>query len=251
MKIFEIILLFVFVTFMYSCSDKSITKQENSEKAINENYSQEIFLEYFEKVDMIYSIEYYKEEIFKDQANHRSATIEELENNILSISSMVIIDNIIPNFLTFLVTWSDIRGYIYYLYTFDNNQKIFNRHFLNFLRLPRNHREKLMEKIPGQIIENELISIGDFNNDGINEILSYSWHQNIGYVFSVYGFCFVECNIVEFCKVPVHINFDNPFPSVEYIGNGFRILEIIDEDSYDLAWNNYLWNNNMRKYIKE
>jgi hypothetical protein len=49
----------------------------------------------------------------------------------------------------------------------------------------------------------------------------------------------------------VFINYETPFPSVEYIENGFKILEVIDEEYMDLAWNNYLWNKNIGKYIKE
>ena len=251
MKLHWFIIIFLFIIFIYSCTNKNIDRHKNTKNMINGNHSQALTFQPFEKVEMIYPIEYYKEEIFKDQANYRNTTINELEKNILSISSMVIIENIIPNLLTFLVTWSDIRGYIYYFYTFDENQKIFNRHFCGFLRLPRTHRQKLMENIPGKIIEDELISIGDFNGDGINEILSYAWYPNIGDVFTIYGFCFIENTIINLCQVPVFINYENPFSSVEYIGNGFRILEIIDEKVMDLAWSEYTWNNNIKKYIRK
>jgi hypothetical protein len=53
------------------------------------------------------------------------------------------------------------------------------------------------------------------------------------------------------CLVPVFINYDNPFPSVEYIGNGFKILETIEEDYLELSWNNYIWNTEIEKYIKQ
>jgi hypothetical protein len=37
---------------------------------------------------------------------------------------------------------------------------------------------------------------------------------------------------------------------VEYIGNGFRILEVVDDEDMELTWNNYIWNIERRKYLK-
>jgi len=36
------------------------------------------------------------------------------------------------------------------------------------------------------------------------------------------------------------------------IENGFKILEIINEEknALDLAWNNYIWDINVMKYVK-
>jgi hypothetical protein len=51
--------------------------------------------------------------------------------------------------------------------------------------------------------------------------------------------------------VPVFINFENPFPSVEYIADGFKILEMVDEETMDSQWNNYKWDKNIRKYTNE
>jgi hypothetical protein len=55
----------------------------------------------------------------------------------------------------------------------------------------------------------------------------------------------------ELCLVPVYINYYDPFPSVEYIGNGFKILEIIDDEYAELEWKKYMWDNKIRKYIIE
>ena len=241
------VFLLMFLFILISCKNKVI------ENVAEDNDFQLLFLESNNKAEMIYPIEYYKEKISINYANYHKGTIEDLNKNLLNISAINKIDNIIPNLLTFLVKWSDIRSYTYIFYSFDENQNIINRHFCNFKRLPNLHRKVLMEKLTGEKIEDELISIGDFNNDGINEILSYAWQQNIGDVFSVYGFNIVTCEIEEFCLVPVFINYDDPFPSVEYIENGFRILEIVNEEnnSLELAWNNYIWDNNIMKYIKK
>ncbi len=47
------------------------------------------------------------------------------------------------------------------------------------------------------------------------------------------------------------INYDNPFPSVEYIEKGFKILEIIDEEPIELQWENYVWEEDIEKYIRQ
>jgi hypothetical protein len=108
-----------------------------------------------------------------------------------------------------------------------------------------------MGKLSGNILEYGTISVNDFNNDGENEIAVYSFYKNIGNIFCVYGFNNVENELEELCLVSVLINYETPFSSVEYIENGFKILEIIDEEYMDLAWNNYIWNENIGKYIKE
>jgi len=108
-----------------------------------------------------------------------------------------------------------------------------------------------MEKLSGNILDYGAVSIGDFNNDGNIEIALYSFYKNIGDVFCVYGFNSVENELEELCLVPVFINYYNPFPSAEYIGNGFRILEVVDDDPLELTWNNYVWNIERRKYIKQ
>ena len=90
MKLHWVIILFLFIILVYSCTNKNTDRHKNTENMVIGNHSQALTFQPFEKVEMIYPIEYYKEEIFRDQANYRNATIDELEKNILSISSMVI-----------------------------------------------------------------------------------------------------------------------------------------------------------------
>jgi hypothetical protein len=201
------------------------------------------FSQAFNQPEMVYGIEYYKTEIIK----YRNFFDERQE--IVAIEK---IDNIIPDLLCFLVCWDDnLKGYIYELYTFTKNQEIINKYMVGFGPLIRSYRNILMGNLPGNKIEHELISFGDFNNDGNNEILSYSFYVNKGYVFVVFGYDIVEKDFVHTCLTPVFINFENPFPSVEYNGTGFKILEIVDEEPMELQWNNYKWDKNIMKYIKE
>jgi hypothetical protein len=211
--------------------------------SFSKNLDHNNFSQYFNQPEMIYDIEYYKTEIIKYRnffdERQKMAAIEK-------------IDNIIPDLLCFLVCWDDnLKGYIYELYTFTENQEIINKYMVGYGPMIRSYRNILMENLPGSKIEHELISFGDFNNDGNNEILSYSFYVNKGYVFTIFGYDIARKNFVHTCLVPVFINFENPFPSVEYTAGGFKILEVVDEETMDLQWNNYKWDEDIRKYTNE
>jgi hypothetical protein len=61
----------------------------------------------------------------------------------------------------------------------------------------------------------------------------------------------MDNDFVQICLVPVYINFEKPFAPVEYIENGFRILEIVDTEYSELAWNEYTYDVNIGKYMKK
>jgi hypothetical protein len=198
---------------------------------------------YEDQPEMIYDISYYKNKIIE----YRDFFDERQE-----VSSIIEINNVIPGLLSFLVCWNDnLKGYIYELYTFDSNQNILDNYLVGYGPFLHQYRDTLMNKLPGHKIENELISFGYFLNDRFTSIVSYSLYPNIGYVFSVYGYNVVEGDFVQTCLVPIFINFEEPFSPVEYIGNGFRVLEIADNEYLELAWNEYIWDMNTKKYIKK
>ena len=242
---------------LISCSKNVTERTEN--KIVNSSYL-DIFLERNqEKPEMIYPIEYYKNAILDFQKivaeRRRINTIEK-------------IDNIIPGLLCFLVGYDDFnvgrgegfdiisnappRGNFFGLYSFDKNQNIVNEYQVGFRNYLDGIRNILLEKIPGNKLEYGLISYGDFNNDGINLITSIYLHPpQYEYVFSVFGYDTVKNDFVPILLVPVYIHFEQPYPPVEYIGNGFRILEITEEDPLELSWNNYVRDKNTGKYHKE
>ena len=224
----------------FSCSGKNA---ENIKKDDSQFDYVKIFIERNQNPpEMIYPIEYYKSKIIE----HRNFFDDRQK-----ISSITHINNIIPDLLCFLVCWDDnLRGNIHELYAFDKKQYVSNKYLVGYGPFLKNYVNKLMKKIPGNKIEHELISFGDFNNDGINEILSYSLYPNIGYVFTVFGYSEIENNFIHICMVPVFINFENTFSPVEYIGNGFKILEIVDNENLELAWNIYMWDKKAIKYVK-
>jgi hypothetical protein len=215
------------------------------------NYIQFFFQQNVNKVEMIYPVEYYKTEITNYESVYYGFTEYPLEiTDLMNISSIIKLDDFIPHFLTFLVSWFNPKGYVYYVYVFDDEQKLIEHYSCGQFNIFENHRI-LMEKLPGEKLQYGDVSTGDFNNDGITEVLLYSWYKNIGDVFCVYGFNIEENKLEELCLVPVCINYVNPFPSVEYIENGFKILEVLEEESLELSWNNYIWQNDIREYIKQ
>jgi len=245
-----IILFLVFNVSLSSCNNRNINKVTNNENIIN-NYVRLFLQKDMNKVEMIHTLEYYKNEIINYQDNYYG--FDDISMKItqyMNISSIEKVDDFVPGLLTFLVSWFNQKGYVYYLYVFNYDQNITGHYYIGQYVPFQNHRI-LMDKLSGNMPEYGNIAIGDYNNDGINEILLYSEYKNIGNVFIVYGFNFIENILEELCLVPVYINYYEPFPSVEYIGNGFKILEIIDDEFIELVWNKYIWDNETRKYINE
>jgi len=244
-----VILILTLTILFFSCNSKNINKVTNNENTVDNNFVKLFFRKNKNKVEMIHPIEYYKNEIITYQDNYYG--FEDISMKItqyMNISSIEKIDDFIPNLLAFLVSWFNQKGYVYYLYTFNHDQNITGHYYLGQYVPFQNHKI-LMSKLSGNILEYGNIAIGDYNNDGINEILLFSEYKNIGNVFLVYGFNFTENMLEELCLVPVYINYYDPFPSVEYIGNGFKILEIIDDEFIELGWKKYMWDNKIRKYI--
>ncbi|QQO09928.1 hypothetical protein [Breznakiella homolactica] len=194
------------------------------------------------KPEQIFPIEYYKTEI---------AQFRKMFDERQHISNIVEVPGIIPGSLSFLVCWDDnLKGYIYELYTFDENQRITNKYLCGYGPFLHTYQEILMEKIPGNRVGNELITIGDFNSDGVNEIASYSFYVNIGYVFTIFGFNELKNDFSDLCIIPVLINFETPFSPIEFNENEFKILEVVDNEYLELAWNTYVWDKNTVSYIR-
>jgi hypothetical protein len=221
------------------------------ENILKDNYSKEIFSGDDTEIEMIYSQEYYKNEIIKYEENYYGFQNILMEiTQFMNISSIIKIDNLIPDALTFFVCWLNQKGYVYWLYSFNDEQKITKHYYCGDFNSFENYKV-LMEKISGKILDYGCISVNDFNHDGKNEIALYSFYKNIGNAFCVYGFNNIENELEILCLVPVFINYDSPFPSVEYIDNGFKILEILGDEYFELSWNDYIWNTEIGKYIKK
>jgi hypothetical protein len=246
--------MILLTTMLFSCSGRNVDAEKTSsnqsiEETIELNYYEEFARKNINKVEMIHPIEYYKKHIetYQEdfyQMKHSSIKITDMMN----ISSIIKVEDVVPSALTFFVCWINQKGSVYFLYTFDETQQIDEAYFCGQSIFLIPEKQILMEKLSGNIIENEVVSIGDFNNDGINEIALYTQYQNIGNAFLVHGFNPIEKRMEELCLVPIFINLEKMFPSVESINNGFKVLEVVDNELLDLAWNNYVWNDSSMRY---
>ena len=247
----------VFLIALSSCNNKTTDKDIQTKSEMK--YSEIFHLMHENKPEQIYPIDYYKNKIIEFQ---------KILPETRSMNFITVIENIIPGSLCFLVGWNDFnvgrgadfdiiannhpRGNFFWLYTFDTSQNITNEYLVGYKNYLDNIRDILLEKIPGNKFEYGLISVGDFNNDNINEIASIYLHPpQYEYVFTVFGFDIAENDFIPFLFAPVFINFDQPFPSIEHIENGFKVLEVLEYEPLELAWNNYIWDMNSTKYVKQ
>jgi hypothetical protein len=259
MKIIHIITSLLLATILFSCGNKEIdlnadasSSHENIDETIKLHYSEEFAQRNIKRVEMIYPIEYYKKAIETYQEDfYRMQRLSMKITDMMNISSITNIEHVVPKQLTFLVCWINQKGSVYYLYSFDKNQQIDEAYFCGQTVFLIPEKQILMKKLSGNILKNEVVSVGDFNRDGINEIALYTQYQNIGDAFIVHGFNPKENRMEELCLVPIFINLEKIFPSVESAANGFKILELIDDELLELAWNNYVWDVHNLKYTRE
>jgi hypothetical protein len=176
MDLMKVMKLSLLIIFLLSCSNKNNGVNISPENIIENNYVYTFSQQNIHKVEMIHPLEYYKNEIIKYEDNYYGFTDVSMEiTDLMNISSIKKIDNVIPGLLTFLVSWFNPKGYIYYLYTFNDEQKILKHYYCGQF-VPFENYKILMGKLGGEILEYGDISVGDFNKDGVNEIL-LSGHQ--------------------------------------------------------------------------
>ena len=173
LNVSRLVLLFLA---LISCNNKNIGRNNNSENNIHGFYQGNI-------IEMLHPVEYYKNKIIKYQDDYYGFKDVSMEiTQLMNISSINKIDNFLPDFLTFLVCWFNPKGNVYYLYTFDDNQNILNHYYCGDF-VPFNNYKILMEKLTGKIIENGAIAVGDYNNDGVNEIVLYTFIKILAMYF--------------------------------------------------------------------
>ena len=254
MKTFFLILFILFT--IVSCN-RNIDK--NNHELVETNYLAIFNERNIDSPEISYPIEHYEKQIIEFQR-----LIPERRR----INTIHNVNNVIPGFLCFIVGFDDFnagrgegfdiiantspRGNIFGLYTFDKYHKIVDEYQVGFRNYLDSIRNVLFEKIPGNKFEYGLISLGDFNNDGINEIASiFSYPPYHDYVFAVFGYDVIQNAFVEKLLVPIYIHFEQPYPPIEHLGDGFKILELLEYTPLELTWNNYLWDMATLRYIKK
>jgi hypothetical protein len=185
-------------------------------------------------------IEYYKNIILQDETSQRY----------LELKGIAEIEYLIPGFLCFIVEWEDFEGYVYKLYTFNNNSNIIDIYSCGN-GYPMPYYKIVTQNIQGNRFGDCLI-IQDINNDEINEIISFSFWTSP--IIIIYGFDVLENRFKTYLEAQYFINYDDPVPPIRVEKNNniseFVILKIIDEETYDLGWVKYTYDNEKRIYKK-
>jgi hypothetical protein len=136
-----------------------------------------------------------------------------------------------------LVAWEDIdfKDLRVKIYIIKNDQivKIYNPNI--YLTVYEDVLFDMMQEIPGQRILGRYGSIGDYNNDGYDEILAMVTSGTGENLFIIKGYDAEEDEIIDLCKLAFKIiNIDNgpsPIKFIQYKGKeGFQIYL---EDHYD------------------
>jgi hypothetical protein len=117
MNLIKTIRLSLLIIVLLSCSNKNNGVTINPENIIENNYFHTFSQQNIHKVEMIHPLEYYKNEITKYEDNYYGFNDISMEiTDLMNISSIVKIDNVIPCLLTFLVSWFNAKGYILFIY---------------------------------------------------------------------------------------------------------------------------------------
>ncbi|MDR1095443.1 MAG: hypothetical protein LBL31_03565 [Spirochaetaceae bacterium] len=242
MKYKSIALTVVAFILLCSCNNKNITESDILAVDKDNEYLKNAFDEINkDHLPVQLPIEYYRDIILWD--NSSRGYIELLE--------ITRLEYFVPGYLSFIAYWRTGEGYVYKLYTFtlvENQQIIAEIYNLNN-GWPSPYTKILMEKIPGKRF-GDYLTIVDINDDGFNEIIAFSF-GGFGNLFAIYGFDVMASRITKYCEIEYYFNYDEPFPPVEFRKDKIRILEIVDRESYDLAWIEYRWNVTEGKYTKE
>ncbi|GHU77197.1 hypothetical protein FACS189461_5480 [Spirochaetia bacterium] len=130
-----------------------------------------------------------------------------------------------------------------YLFIFSNEKKmkglIIGSNGYGF------HPEIIMANIPGQFDDN-LVAVGDYNNDGSNEILFLEF-AGIGYTFYIWGIDHASLELITYCEIPFYSKYPPEFAPVEFIRykgvKGFQIYTLS-------GWMFCKWDENEKKYVQ-
>ena len=152
------------------------------------------------------------------------------------------------------------------LYAFNKGYE-YQRFLLSFGN-DEDDNEVLMRGILGNHLWGYMVSIGDFNNDGINEIasLAFTGSEPVLKIISIDPY---SKEIVHYLNEGISVDYPPTYTPVEFINykgmNGFKIKKYIppniqtskpikfpsSEDKFrNLAWIFYTWDETQRKYIE-
>jgi hypothetical protein len=215
--------------------------------------------------DLVYQSE---EERIKDFLHARDERATKRNRSILSVNK---INFGIPGGDNWLVEWSnpvtdEDTLLILYLMKDDAILKDYNLGLnYNKDRESVQGRFDIMKDIPGTHIGNGTSSIGDFNNDGLDEVFQYVF-GGMGYFIFIIGYDAATDDIENYCRIPFDIidpeNGPAPAEFMIYKGmEGFKVyyveLSVAGGPSYvpdpkpdNRKWFFYTWDGIKKEYIR-
>jgi hypothetical protein len=126
--------------------------------------------------------------------------------------------------------------------------------------------EIIMKNIPGLQFGKDVVAVGDFNDDHINDILGFEFAGS-GYIFYIYGVLPENDEFAIYCEIPFFIHSPVEFSPVEFIQykgiSGFKILAPfnrifedrkmpqypVEGDYRGVGWVFYCWDPASRKFV--
>ena len=107
---YNLILTLLFLL-IFSCKNEKVNKNIISENIEMQNISSNISTSEVRKIEMIYDIEYYKNEITKDTSDHYQFENSSMKiTDLMYISSIINVDYLIPGQLTFFGMLAKSKG---------------------------------------------------------------------------------------------------------------------------------------------
>jgi hypothetical protein len=198
------------------------------------------------------STAYYKNMIRNDQSPDIIHIIEEIDMG--DRSKRYFIANI---------EGSSQSSFLDYLFVSDDNYEM-TRYYIGYGDHEYYPADIIMKNIPGYKLENSLVAVGDYNNDGNNEILGYLFGGSSFY-FCIDGLDEVKNELINYCTIEFFIRPSPEFSPVEFIKykgiDGFKILRPLDYLGRELpkfdvpnypgcGWIFYHWDGDTRKFIE-
>jgi hypothetical protein len=119
-----------------------------------------------------------------------------------------------------------------------------------------------MRGIPGERFVNDVVSVGDYNNDGINEVFGLGFY-GAGFILYIYGIDPVTEKVTLYCKTEFYVPTPTGFAPVEFIRykgkDGFKLAMSFNRNGDGLkygieglrgvGWYFFTWDEDQQKYV--
>ncbi|GHT70912.1 hypothetical protein FACS1894110_23160 [Spirochaetia bacterium] len=174
----------------------------------------------------------------------------------------------IPGGDNWLAEWSSRdggNGGTLVLYLIKNNAIKKHYYSIGNFDMQVHSRFDIMKDIPGIHIRNGTSSLGDFNEDGIDEIFQYGFY-GMGFSVNIWGYDAEKDDLVTYCDIPFRIidaeNGQAPVEFMTYKGiDGFKVYyaetvvaggpnDIPETPLGNDKWFFYTWDEGEKKYIR-